>query len=108
MKAKLLVLCILLTGGALLAFSNGCGAEPSEGATCNALVVDNECINNTTCQTIGSCTATYCCPADPTTSTDPHCNGSLCPPLPPDGGDDDAAPDATDAAPEAASDAGTD
>jgi hypothetical protein len=96
MKSSLFVLFIALLSMTVIAPSTACDVGPSEGSTCNALVVDNECTGGTTCQTIGSCSATFCCPTDPTTSADPHCNGALCPPVPPDGGDnsDDASADA--------------
>ncbi len=76
-----------------IAASSGCNVGPKEGDSCNGLIEEDECIENTTCQTIGSCSQTYCCPADPSTSSDPHCNGALCPPLAPDGGDDDGGSD---------------
>jgi hypothetical protein len=67
------------------------------------------------CQQIGSCGESYCCPADPSKSSNPYCNGAGfdgCPAVDAATGDDggDAATDApvTDApsdAPSEASDA---
>ncbi len=85
------VTCLALAFSSV--FAGGCNVGPKEGDSCNGLVQEDECIENTTCQTIGSCSQTYCCPSDPSTSTDPHCNGALCPPVEVDGGDDDGGSD---------------
>ena len=96
---------------ALVVLANGCNEPAKEGDPCNALIEHDECTEGT-CQIIGSCTVGHCCPADPSTSKNPFCNGTSCPPLPEDGGDDgsatEAAADSTsEAATEASAEAGT-
>jgi len=89
MRKKILVLFGFVACG-LAYFSNGCDIRPKEGDSCNALISHDECSDGLTCQTIGSCTTTYCCPANPSSSSNEFCNGTSCPPLPPDAGDDAA------------------
>ena len=89
MGKKILVLFGFVALG-LACFSNGCDMRPSEGDSCNALIDHDECSEGLACQTIGSCTTGYCCPPNASSSQNPFCNGTSCPPLPADGGDDAA------------------
>jgi len=53
-----------------------------EGDRCNPVAAANgedECGGGLTCQTPSTCVESYCCPADPTKSTNPYCNGQSCP-----------------------------
>lgn len=108
MRSQLVLTCAFVAC-ALVVLSNGCNEPAKEGDPCNALIAHDECTEGT-CQIIGSCTVGHCCPADPSTSKNPYCNGMSCPPLPEDGGDDGSATEAgadatTEAAPEAAAEA---
>jgi hypothetical protein len=84
---------MLVLAGTAVALSNGCDLGPKEGDPCNALLLHDECDDGLQCQTIGSCTVTYCCPANASSSRDAHCNGTACPPVP-DAGPDEAGADA--------------
>ena len=86
MRSRSIIACAFVAC-ALVVLSNGCD-DAKEGDPCNALILHDECTGGTTCQIIGSCTVGHCCPADPSTSTNPFCNGMACPPLPSDGGDE--------------------
>jgi len=81
--------------GMIVALGNGCDGG-REGERCNPALSHNDCDNGLTCQQPSTCAENYCCPADPTTSTNPYCNGAACPAVdagPVDaGGGDDAAP----------------
>jgi hypothetical protein len=71
--------------------------EGHEGDRCNPISAANgedECDSPLTCQTPSTCVESYCCPADPSMSTNPFCNGLMCP--------------APTASPDAGTDGGTD
>jgi len=83
----------------------------SEGERCNPLLSHDECggadlvcSGPTTGYPLpGTCVENYCCPKDPSKSTDPHCNGADSPNCPTQSsGDQDGGGEA------AAADAGTD
>ena len=58
-------------------FFVGCdGAHEGDRCVPPSLRGSNECGGGLTCQQIGTCGESYCCPADPTKSTNPFCNGS--------------------------------
>ncbi len=52
----------------------------NEGDRCNPDLSHNDCGAGLTCQTPSTCVENYCCPADPSTSTNNYCNGKNCPP----------------------------
>src|ERR1700733_3860470 len=88
------VIALLL---ALAPLANGCDGG-REGERCNPDLSHNDCDDGLTCQQPSTCAENYCCPADPTKSSNPYCNGAGCPA--PDaaadaGGDDGAADGAT-------------
>jgi hypothetical protein len=69
----------------------------NEGDRCNPDLSHNDCGAGLTCQTPSTCVENYCCPADPSTSTNDYCNGKSCPPGPDAdtaAGDDASAEDA--------------
>lgn len=56
--------------------------EGREGDRCNpiqAANLEDECNDGLTCQTPSTCVESYCCPKDPSTSSNPFCNGMMCP-----------------------------
>lgn len=67
----------------LAAFSGGC-AQGGEGDRCNPLLSHDECGGDTlVCSgpstnypLPGTCVENYCCPKDPTKSSNPECNGT--------------------------------
>jgi hypothetical protein len=73
-----------------LAFGAACN-EGREGDRCNPIAAANledECGSGLTCQTLSACMESYCCPQDPTKSSNGYCNGALwcAQPAPPDAG----------------------
>ncbi len=74
---------LLLGLGGFLA---GCN-EGKEGDRCNPNLPpdDDECNSGLTCQSSPTCPESFCCPTPLTSSLNPFCNGSACPP-PADGG----------------------
>lgn len=91
---------------AVMPLAGGCDGG-REGERCNPSLSHNECHNGLTCRQPSTCAESYCCPADPTRSTNPYCNGAGCPAV--DAGTVDASTDdgsTTDVASEAAADAG--
>jgi hypothetical protein len=71
---------------ATLALGTGC-KEGAEGDRCNPTLVavqEDECNSGLTCQQSPTCPEAYCCPTPLTSSSNPFCNGSACPP--PDAG----------------------
>jgi hypothetical protein len=90
---------LAVVGSLLLAMAGGC-VGGNEGDRCNPDLSHNDCNAGLTCQQPSTCVENYCCPDDPSTSTNPYCNGTLCPAV------DDAGPDATDAGTDAGSDDG--
>jgi hypothetical protein len=75
----------------LVLVNSGCDGG-REGERCNPALSHNDCDNGLTCQQPSTCAENYCCPADPTKSTSPYCNGAACPAA------DAGAVDAADAA----------
>jgi hypothetical protein len=69
----------------------------NEGDRCNPDLSHNDCGAGLTCQTPSTCVENYCCPADPTTSSNNYCNGKNCPPAADadTSGGDDASDDAS-------------
>jgi hypothetical protein len=67
--------------------------EGAEGDRCNPVAAANgedECNSGLTCQSPFTCVESYCCPANLSSSTNPFCNGMMCPAAPDagtDGGD---------------------
>ena len=88
---RVVSLCALLVGVALVSVACHEGAE---GDRCNPAAAANgedECNSGLTCQQPFTCAENYCCPADLSSSTNPFCNGMMCPAPPPstnDGGAD--------------------
>src|SRR5580692_4946032 len=81
--------------------------EGGEGDRCNPDLSHNDCNSGLICTIPSTCVEAYCCPADPSTSSNPYCNGMGCPAAPmadagePDAGetlDSTAAVDALDSA----------
>jgi hypothetical protein len=54
--------------------------EGHEGDRCNPKLFhdENQCGHGLACQMPSTCVESYCCPSDPTTSTNPFCNGQMC------------------------------
>jgi hypothetical protein len=83
----------------LVVLGNGC-VGGSEGDRCNPLLSHDECGGTTlTCQQPSTCVESYCCPNPASSSSNPYCNGTLCPVV-------DAGPDVADAGEEASDDGG--
>jgi hypothetical protein len=51
----------------------------NEGDRCNPDLSHNDCSAGLTCQTPSTCVENYCCPADPSKSSNDYCNGKNCP-----------------------------
>ncbi len=87
---NLMVKAVYLGLVASLAFALGFACnEGREGDRCNPAAAANgedECGSGLSCQQPGSCAENYCCPADPSKSSNPYCNGTACP-QPPAGAD---------------------
>ena len=74
---------LLVSSMALALAAPGCN-EGGEGNRCNPLLSHDECGgSNLVCSgpgtshpLPGSCVENYCCPPDPTTSSNPECNGT--------------------------------
>jgi hypothetical protein len=73
-----------LLAATVAAGSFGCN-EGAEGDRCNPALIDpatgsnhDECGSSLICQQPSSCAESYCCPKDPSKSTNPFCNGSAC------------------------------
>ena len=71
--------------GCFVMMGSACN-QGSEGDRCNPALIDpttssnhDECGSGLSCQQPATCAESYCCPQDPSTSTDPRCNGSACP-----------------------------
>ena len=62
----------------------------AEGERCNPLLVplNSDCNSGLTCQMPSTCAENYCCPSDPSMSTNGYCNGQWCPSV--DAGSTDA------------------
>ncbi len=84
---KFILMNVLLFLLSLALFAVGCH-EGSEGDRCNpSLPPDqSECNSGLTCTVPSTCVAAYCCPAQASSSSNGHCNGTLCPQ--PDAGTD--------------------
>jgi hypothetical protein len=50
-----------------------------EGDRCNPNLSHNDCNDGLLCTTPSSCAESYCCPSDPSKSSNPYCNGKGCP-----------------------------
>jgi hypothetical protein len=77
---------LVVVAVATLALGTGC-KEGAEGDRCNPALVavqEDECNSGLTCQQSPTCAEAYCCPTPLTSSLNPFCNGSACPP--PDAG----------------------
>jgi hypothetical protein len=79
---------LVVVAVATLALGTGC-KEGKEGDRCNPALVqpgynEDECNGGLTCQQSPTCAEAYCCPTPLTSSLNPFCNGSACPP--PDAG----------------------
>src|SRR5579872_154111 len=82
-SSRIMSLAALVVGMVLL--GAGCH-EGAEGDRCNPVAAANgedECNSGLSCQTPFTCVESYCCPADLATSTNPFCNGMMCPAPPP-------------------------
>lgn len=91
---------------AIAAAAYGCDdVGGKEGDRCNALVLRDECDPGLACKA-ATCSESYCCPKD-RTSSDPNCNAPGCPDEDAGDGGDEAA-DASDAAPDTGADASAD
>jgi hypothetical protein len=69
----------VLSAFALGAFvlTNGCDGG-REGDRCNPNLSHNDCGSGLTCIQPSGCAENYCCPADPSKSSNPYCNGAGC------------------------------
>ena len=74
MKSKRMISAFLFAC-VLVAFGNGCDGG-REGDRCNPNLSHNDCDDGLTCQITTNCGEAYCCPANPSTSASPVCNGS--------------------------------
>lgn len=103
---------LVLRAGVLVAFAAGIASAAygcddvggKEGDRCNPLVLRDECDPGLACKA-ATCSESYCCPTD-RTSSDPNCNAAGCPEEEGDAAAD--AGDASDAAPDATTDSGSD
>jgi hypothetical protein len=78
---------ILLVIIAVVALTLGSGCnQGKEGDRCNPDLFpgESDCNGGLTCQQSPTCAENYCCPTPLTSSLNPFCNGSACPP--PDAG----------------------
>src|SRR5512140_1514762 len=69
---------LVALGSLLVPLANGCDGG-REGERCNPALSHDDCGDGLTCQQPTACAENYCCPADPTKSTSPTCNGAGCP-----------------------------
>ena len=86
--ARVLTLAMVATGLAVVV--GGCDGG-SEGDRCVSQRSSDECGSGLSCQQIGGCGESYCCPADPSKSSNPYCNGTgfdKCPAADASAGDD--------------------
>ena len=89
MTTKFIQACALAVIAALSLASVGCDGG-HEGDRCNPSLSHDECNDGLSCQTPSTCVENYCCPSNASSSTNPYCNGTLCPASPaPDGGTSD-------------------
>ena len=73
--ARVLTLAIVAAGLAVVI--GGCdGGREGDRCVPTSLRSSDECGSGHTCQSIGSCGESYCCPADPSKSSNPYCNGT--------------------------------
>jgi len=98
---RILTLAVVAAGLAVL--GSGCdGGREGDRCVPTSLRSSDECGSGLSCQQIGSCGESYCCPADPSKSSNAYCNGAAfdgCPT--PEAGSGDDAADAADAASDA-------
>ncbi len=79
MKSSTVCTLFFCISAALLALGNGCDGG-SEGDRCNPLLSHDECGGAPlSCQQPATCVESYCCPNPASASTNPYCNGTLCP-----------------------------
>ena len=71
--ARVLTLAVVAAGLAVVV--GGCDGG-SEGDRCVPQRSSDECGSGLSCQQIGGCGESYCCPADPSKSSNPYCNGA--------------------------------
>ena len=88
---RIVVLVAFLCGVASLGACDG----GNEGDRCNPDLSHNDCGAGLTCVTPSTCVENYCCPADPSTSSNNYCNGKSCPSADADTTAEDAAEDDT-------------
>jgi hypothetical protein len=86
--ARVLLLASTIAGISIIA--NGCDGG-GEGDRCNPNLSHNDCGEGLTCMQPATCVESYCCPSDPSTSSNPFCNGQACPAV--DGGAGEAGGD---------------
>jgi hypothetical protein len=73
------VVSLALAVLAVAAISNGC-VGGAEGDRCNPALSHDECGGaRLTCQQPATCVESFCCPNPASSSTNPYCNGTLCP-----------------------------
>jgi hypothetical protein len=91
---------------ALVALGDACKLGGKEGDQCNALILhadgEENCNAGFVCKPF-SCSASYCCPKNGT-SSDPNCNGEGCPDE--DAGEDGGNDGSAEAAPDTETDGG--
>jgi hypothetical protein len=99
------IVTIAVVAGGLAVLGSGCDGG-NEGDRCvpTSLLSSDECGSGLSCQQIGGCGESYCCPSDPSKSSNAYCNASSgafssCPAS-------DAGDDAASDAPVEASDGG--
>ena len=101
--ARALPPAIIAAGLAIIV--GGCdGGREGDRCVPTSLRSSDECGSGYTCQSIGGCGESYCCPADPSKSSHPYCNGTgfdKCPAA------DASSDDASDAATTDANDSST-
>jgi len=75
----------VMVAAVALALGDGCN-QGKEGDRCNPDLApgESDCNSGLTCQKSPTCAESYCCPTPLTSSLNPFCNGSACPP--PDAG----------------------
>jgi hypothetical protein len=86
---------LVALAASLVSIANGCDGG-REGERCNPSLSHNDCDDGLTCQQPSTCVENYCCPADPSKSANPYCNGAGCPTVdagPPDSATGDSATD---------------
>jgi hypothetical protein len=85
MKTRMTHVSHFVRAAALAAFAlgafvltNGCDGG-REGDRCNPNLSHDDCGSGLACIQPSGCAENYCCPADPSKSSNPYCNGAGCP-----------------------------